>query len=181
MSVISRIVTAMIPMLVLWLSGCASDHHSAPDTPLAADPAAHASNQITSDVRIIEEHWPDGARKLRKTVITTAEGVVLDHGTYTKWHPNGGKSYEATYVNGALHGVETSWHMNGQRRAEAHYEHGLRHGSLRSWDTEGRLRKEENYFNDKPHGLWVIWTAAGEVKWRASFEHGAVQAQPPDS
>ncbi|MHC5114832.1 MAG: toxin-antitoxin system YwqK family antitoxin [Planctomycetota bacterium] len=159
----------LIVLLVLsppLLAGCAST----PDD--AFEAAAYTTPE--PETWVIEEHWPDGSLKLRRTVVEASDGTLLDHGTYTKWHMNGREEYEATYVYGELHGAETSWHMNGQRHVEAHYQHGVRFGTLRSWDPEGRLRREETYFEGRPHGTWTIWTADGAVKWQATFEHGAV-------
>ncbi|MCP3981450.1 MAG: toxin-antitoxin system YwqK family antitoxin [bacterium] len=173
----TRLAIALVLLTGSLLPGCASTRDRAAEAPRESDRVvAEPAEPVESkpDTRVIEENWPDGSRKLRKTVIKAPDGTVLDHGTYTKWHTNGHKEYEATYIDGKLHGTETSWHDNGERRAEAHYAHGLRHGTHRSWDTKGRLRKEENYSNDKPHGTWTIWTSGGKIKWQSSFDHGAV-------
>lgn len=169
-----RLLMTLLLLTSPLLPGCASTHDDATEASPARDRVVASAPASEPETRVIEERWPDGARKLRKSVVEAPDGSTLDHGTYTKWHTNGHKEYEATYVNGKLHGVETSWHRNGQRRAEAHYDQGARHGALRSWDMQGRLRKEEHYHQDKPHGTWTIWTTDGQIKWRASFEHGAV-------
>jgi antitoxin component YwqK of YwqJK toxin-antitoxin module len=172
MPTLARLQVAMLLLTLLLLSGCASARDHKSEGPLEGNSVDASSAKPDLDTRIVMENWPNGSRKFRKTVIESPDGTVLDHGTYTKWHTNGQKEYEATYIHGKLQGAETSWHKNGQRRAEAHYDHGLRHGTLRSWDPHGRLRKEETYFNDKPHGTWTVWTAEGKIKWQAEFEHG---------
>lgn len=169
----SRSIT-LVWLSVLILSGCSSSRDHWNEAAPKNDEAVASPCKPDPETRVIEEDWPDGSLKLRRNVIDAPDGSLIDHGTYTKWHTNGQKAYEATYVNGKLQGVETSWHKNGERCAEAHYDHGLRQGTLRSWDMQGRLRKEENYASDKPHGTWTIWTADGKVEWQARFDHGAV-------
>lgn len=172
MPTIARLPIAIILPILLLLPGCTSARDRTPSGPLKENGVDATPAEPNLDIRVVEENWPNGSRKLRKTVIEAPDGAALDHGTFTKWHTNGQKEYEATYINGKLQGVETSWHKNGRRRAEAHYDHGLRHGTLRSWDPQGRLRKEEAYSGDKPHGTWTVWTAEGKIKWQARFEHG---------
>ena len=135
-------------------------------------PTAYTIDRQAKSVEVVEESWPDGQLRLRRQVLRKPDGTLLDHGTYTCWHKNGLKEYEATYVRGRLHGVETAWHQNGEKRSEQQYDQGLRHGIRRDWDEQGRLRREEHYLKDRPHGIWTIWKGDGSIKWQARFDHG---------
>lgn len=130
------------------------------------------SRDTAEGVEIVEESWPDGKLRLRKQVLRNADGTLVDHGTYTRWHPNGQKAYEATFVAGKVHGIETQWHKNGQKSTEQHYDHGMRHGPRITWDENGQKRKEEHFVNDKPHGTWTVWGKDGRIKAQNRFDHG---------
>ncbi|MEE8386221.1 MAG: hypothetical protein V3S01_09905 [Dehalococcoidia bacterium] len=122
--------------------------------------------------QIVEQHWPGGRLRLRKEVLRNPDGTVVDHGRYTRWHENGAKEYETTFVRGKKHGTATRWHMNGRKWIEEHYLNGKRHGAGCSWDASGRKRKEEHHLNGRPHGTWTVWNAAGKVKSRQHFDAG---------
>lgn len=158
------LVSIIILFLTLHSGAC---QHANPGAP-----AAQTAEQPKEPVEIVEEFWPDGTPSLRKHVLRQPDQTLLNHGLYTRWHPNGRKAYEANYTRGQLHGVETAWHENGEKRAEQHYDHGLRHGLRRDWDQQGRLRREEGYVKDRPHGTWTIWKGDGTIKWQARFDHG---------
>lgn len=134
--------------------------------------ADRSVEKSADDVQVVEEYWPDGKLRLRKEVLRRADSTFINHGTYTRWHDNGNREYEATYVRGELHGVETAWHKNGQKWTEEDYDHGVRHGTRRTWDQSGRLRSEEHRVKGKPDGTWTIWKADGSVKWQGHFDHG---------
>jgi antitoxin component YwqK of YwqJK toxin-antitoxin module len=123
-------------------------------------PSAHPAENIER----VEEYWPDGGLRLRKEVLRDADGVLVDHGTYTRWYTDGSKEYQATFVHGKKHGVATRWHRNGRVWIEEHYQHGLRHGISTTWDEKGVKRKEESHVDGKPHGTWTVWDGKGRIK-----------------
>ncbi len=139
------------------------------DRTVSADQVAH---QPVEKPEVVEEFWPDGQLRLRKQILLKPDGTSVNHGTYTRWHNNGRKEYEATYDHAKLHGVEIAWHKNGQKWTEQHYDHGPRHGVRRNWDEQGRLRGEEHYVKDRPHGTWTIWKGDGSIKWQGKYDHG---------
>jgi antitoxin component YwqK of YwqJK toxin-antitoxin module len=134
-----------------------------------------SANEPAGGVQLIEEYWPDGRLRLRKEVLTEPNATHVNHGKYTRWHDNGNREYEATYIHGELHGIATAWHKNGEKWTEEHYDHGVRNGLRRNWDEQGRLRGEENYLDGKPHGTWTIWKKDGSVKWQGHFDRGKPQ------
>ncbi len=138
-------------------------------------PVGRLTHQPYEQTQIVEEHWPDGSLRLRRETLQRQDGTTLYHGTYTTWHKNGRKSYEATYIHGKIHSVERQWHPNGRKQAEQHYSHGQRHGPRTTWDPEGNKRGYENYAHGRPDGTWIIWTSSGQVKWQATFKDGVPQ------
>ncbi len=172
------IITAALALLI----GCSTGHkRNTEKVQCNADKAANVpsrhgaekvpSGQRTEDVRVVEDHWPDGKLRLRKHVLANSDGTTVDHGAFTRWYDNGVKEYEGLFIRRKVHGLETTWHRNGQKRTEQHYDHGLRHGPRFGWDDAGRLRQEEHYVRDKPDGTWTVWDAHGKLKWRGEFDN----------
>jgi hypothetical protein len=124
------------------------------------------------ELSIVEDHWEDGTLRLRKQVLQKADGEVVNHGRYTRWHKNGRKEYEAVFIRGRKQGVAISWHKNGRKWLVERYRDGKRHGISTTWDEEGRKRKEERFYDGQPHGTWTVWDSKGRIKWQGKFEHG---------
>lgn len=134
--------------------------------------------QMTSGAEkpeIVEELWPNGQPRVRRQVLTLADGTQVNHGVYLTWYDNGQKEYEGVFVRGQNDGVATSWHRNGQKRIEEQYALGKRHGDRYTWDENGTLRKEEHFVDDQPDGVWTTWDAKGQIKAQQRFDHGVPQ------
>jgi len=149
-----------------------------PPEPPAGRPAQAEPAEDSPEV--VETYWPNGEPRLRKEVIRTAGGEVVNHGSYTRWFPTGQLEYQAVFVHGGKDGVVTSWHRNGRKWMEEHYLDGKRHGTTVTWDDQGRKRKEESHLNGRPHGTWTVWDSKGRVKHRSHFDNGTPVPAPPE-
>jgi hypothetical protein len=130
-------------------------------------------------VEVLEELWADGSLRIRREVIRDAEGGLVNHGIYARWHENGNPEYEVLFVHGKKDGRAVRWHMNGEIWIEEFYVLGLKEGSSRTWNDAGDLVKEEQFAQGKPHGVWTVWKK-GRTKARSCFEHGVpVACDPP--
>lgn len=124
------------------------------------------------ELSIVEDRWEDGTLRLRKHVLQQADGKVVNHGRYTRWHKSGRREYEAVFIRGDKHGVAISWHRNARKWSVERYRDGKRHGISTTWDENGRKRKEESFYDGQPHGTWTVWDSKGRIKWQGKFEHG---------
>jgi antitoxin component YwqK of YwqJK toxin-antitoxin module len=160
-----NVLAASVPFaVVLYLSGGCTQANR----PVSTD-------QSGENTRIVEQYWPNGKLQLRRQVLTDPDGVLIDHGTYTRWHDNGRKEYEATFVRGQLDGLEITWHKNGRKWTETQYVQGRKHGPRFVWNDGGVKIKEEHYHNGQPHGVWTVWKSDGKIKAQQTFEHGTPQ------
>ena len=150
---------AILPLVAVLAIGCVRHLHAA---------ASDASSPATA---VVEEHWPNGQLRLRKQVLRLADGATVDHGTFERWYSDGGKEYEAVFVDGGKEGTTVRYHRNGRIAASEEYRGGKRHGASVSWDDAGRKVKEENWTDGRPHGTWTIWRD-GQVEWAHTFVHG---------
>jgi antitoxin component YwqK of YwqJK toxin-antitoxin module len=83
--------------------------------------------------------WPNGQRCVEKH--------AHDQETHrTCWHPNGRKSLEMPFRDGAVHGTVREWHESGALKAEQSYRAGKKHG--RSLDLYESGRREERFYRD---------------------------------
>jgi antitoxin component YwqK of YwqJK toxin-antitoxin module len=135
--------------------------------------AVQSAPQKNAAVEVVEEYWPNGKLRVRHEVRRQPDSTLVDHGAYTSWFDNGGKEYEAAFVNGKVNGVATRWHRNGVKASEQAYVLGQRHGPRFVWDENGRLRKEEHFVDDLPDGTWTTWNDEGQIKAQQKFERGA--------
>ena len=160
-----RLALVLLTVSPCLVAGCKYGDTNAASIRRAAAPA--------EDVRVIEQHWPDGSLRIRRQVLQGPDDTWVNHGSYTRWYDSGGKEYQASFLDGRKHGTETRWHQNGQKHAEAHYVNGQRHGVSRTWDESGTLRKEEHHANGRPLGTWTVWDQNGNIKWQGTFDDGA--------
>jgi hypothetical protein len=120
----------------------------------------------------VEERWPNGKLRVRREMLRQPDGTLVDHGNYACWFDNGGKEYEAVFVDGQVSGVATRWHRNGVKASEQYYANGKRNGPRYSWDENGVLRKEEHFVDDLPDGTWTTWDEKGKIKAQQKFDRG---------
>ena len=162
--------------LMLVHVGCICGGRCGGQTQAQRDVAVAAPADTTPDeaTRTVEEYWPNGALRERRTVIDGPDGAEVLHGPFTRWYRNGAMEYEATFVRGRMEGVERRWHDNAVLATEQHYLGGERHGVGRRWDNKGNLRQEENHFHGQPDGTWTVWTASGKLKAQSKFDKGRV-------
>jgi antitoxin component YwqK of YwqJK toxin-antitoxin module len=121
---------------------------------------------------VVEEHWPNGVLRLRKEVLRSSDGTVVDHGSYESWYDNGQIEYQGTFVQGKADGIARRFHRNGQKSVEESLAKGMRQGPRFSWDEGGVLRKEEHFTDDLPDGVWTTWDDKGKIKAQQRFERG---------
>ena len=155
-----RMSALALVLATLTLIGCNRGREQ-----VSPDPPAPATETI-------EEFWPNGELRLQKQVMRTADGALVVHGAYERWHDNGEKEYEAVFLQGKKEGTETRYHKNGRKWAEREFRDGKRHGPSISWNESGEKVKEENWADGKPHGAWTVWKS-GKVKWSHTYDRGA--------
>lgn len=156
-----RLIVVVFTAVLVLAAGCR-----------VGDRSVSAKSSAEEVVETVEDYWPDGTVRLRRQVLRSPDGTLINHGSYTRWYDNGAKEYEAVFVRGAKHGIATLWHKNGRKWTEGHYVHGQRHGGRYVWDENGLKRKEEHYADGKPHGTWTVWDKHGKIKWRGGYDHG---------
>ena len=96
----------------------------------------------------------------------------VENGLYQKWHDNGQKWEEVTYLDGKRHGLYQSWHDNGQKHVEDTYVVGKLHGLFQGWFSNGQKHVEETYVDGKPHGLFQGWFSNGQKHVEDTYVDG---------
>lgn len=135
-----------MPALVL-LAGCRDCSRES----RMLDGAAAATATFADDgppegtARIEEEHWPGGQLKLRRHVVATSKGKLVQHGELEVWYESGKPRSVGNWANGQKDGHFTFWHENGQPKAEVDYRHGRADGTAIFWDDAGRELRRENW------------------------------------
>lgn len=101
------------------------------------------------------------------------------HGPYQRWYENGQKDVEVTYIDGEFHGLYQGWHENGQKYEKITYVDGKRHGPYQSWHKNGQKWEEATYIDGKVTGLYQSWYSNGqkwdEATWVDGKFHGLYQ------
>ncbi len=167
--------------VLLLTAGCGAARNTMPTAETLPEPASGPAPEPESTdlVETVEEFWPDGSLRIRRQVIRGADGSLVDHGVYARWHENGRPEYETIFDHGRKNGRAVRWHMNGEVWIEEFYELGLKEGACRTWNETGELVKEEQFTHGKPDGVWTVWKK-GAVKARSCFDYGVpVDCDPP--
>ncbi len=161
---VGRFVSAMTFLVVLpgGTGGCTQGTGAPPATPRA------------ERAEIVEDFWPDGKLRVRKHMLQRADGTIVYHGPYARWHDNGEKEYEATFDQGRKVGTTTSWHRNGRKWIEEHYVDGEKHGARLIWNDQGTPAKEEHYVQGRPSGVWRTWNSKGKLRSEQVFDEDPV-------
>jgi hypothetical protein len=140
--------TAIIALQALVLLAgcreCAIEHQ--PSTDVAASQSVDETPPAGT-TRLVEEHWPGGRLKLRRHVVETSDGQLVQHGPLEVWYESGTHRSVGNWANGQKHGHFTFWHENGQPKAEVDYRHGRADGTAIFWDDRGRELRRESWHN----------------------------------
>jgi hypothetical protein len=83
------------------------------------------------------------------------------HGTFTVYHPTGGKWYEQHYVNHSSEGEDTGWFASGAVAYRAYYKGGKAFGTWTHYNEDGSVRSTMKHEDGK-------MTEFSPVKARAS-------------
>lgn len=100
--------------------------------------------------RVVEEHWPGGMVRTRRTVIENSQGELVNHGTLESFYEDGTPRSRGRWEMGQKHGEFVYWHANGQKRAELTNRQGRADGTFRAWDDAGNLIREETWRDGRP-------------------------------
>jgi tetratricopeptide (TPR) repeat protein len=113
--------------------------------------------ELHNQAWLFVEHWSDGSPKIRCEMKVNDRGVLLEHGTCVRWHRNGTKREEGTFVNGRCDGKWARWHENGRKASEQIYENGVLSGPFSDWNAAGEKTEEGQFVNGEYSGKIVIW------------------------
>ena len=64
--------------------------------------------------------------------------------SWIRYHSNGQKSSERSYVNGEIEGLSVSYHSNGQKSSERNYVNGEIEGLSVSWYSNGQKKNRDS-------------------------------------
>lgn len=98
-----------------------------------------------------------------------AGGKPMRHGPYFKFHSNGQKAVQGTFVNGKANGLFVFWLPDGSKAEEKGYQNGQLSGVYVKYGKENQKVIEGRYFNGKKNGKFSYWGKAGRLKQEASF------------
>lgn len=131
---------------LVLMAGCRDCGHDSqqPDAAAATTVPLADEGPPEGAARVEDEHWPGGQLKLRRHVVETSDGQLVQHGRLEVWYESGKPRSVGNWANGQKHGHFIYWHENGQRKAEVDYCHGRAEGTAIFWDEAGReLRREK--------------------------------------
>ncbi len=123
-------------ILLCGLAAMACSQQAAPSEPAAAKKAITEQNP-----KLYEEHYPDGALKIR--------GMMRGNkriGEWKSYYPNGYRWSEVSYVDGYREGLTVTYYRNGI------------------------MRYEGNYYNDERNGVWTFYDTTGVVLKRIDMD-----------
>ena len=81
----------------------------------------------------------------------------------TRWHENGQKRLEATFVDGKQHGPWAMWYENGEKEMEGTFKDGGKDGVQMDWYENGQARSHL-IFKDGKLISAKSWNSKGEVE-----------------
>jgi|YNPBryunderm2012_1023409.scaffolds.fasta_scaffold00092_15 antitoxin component YwqK of YwqJK toxin-antitoxin module len=155
------------------------------------------------DIRTLEEKFPDGKLRVRKTVKFFSDNSTIPHGPYTEWHPNGQKFCEGSYEDGKRVGQWTYYYEDGSKAKQGtykdgqldgrwtywapsrpqqpirqeEYQAGQRHGTWIYWNEQGQKVREETYAQNQLHGPCTEWYPNGQMKTQAHYKQGRLDGK----
>ncbi|MCS7305354.1 MAG: toxin-antitoxin system YwqK family antitoxin [Thermoguttaceae bacterium] len=129
------------------------------------------------DIRTLEEKFPDGKLRIRRTVKYFSDNSTVNHGPYTEWHPNGQKFCEGRYEDGKRVGEWTYYYEDGSKAKMGTYKDGQLDGLWTYW-SQGQPDKpirQEEYRAGQRHGKWITWNEQGQKIREETYAHNQLE------
>lgn len=99
---------------------------------------------------------PDGTRSFEIDYVDgAAEGIL------TQYYPNGNPSFQVPMRNNQANGMSTGWYQDHTRKSQYPYKNGVVHGVIKEWFPTGQLGFESTYNNGKLTGTLKGWYVDG--------------------
>ena len=96
----------------------------------------------------------------------------LYSGEIVDFHPNGGKSYSVTIVDGVLDGKATEWYESGNKKNEVHFDNGIPVGVLLGWHENGNPSYKVTLLDGQAEGITTEFYPSGEKKSVSHYSNG---------
>jgi hypothetical protein len=126
----------------------------------------------SAELEVVETHWPNGGLHTRRTVMTTGDGIRLNHGPLSVWYETGELRSEGHWRHGQKHGHFVFWHKNGQKAKQFTWTNGRGNGLFIAWDEQG---------NELRHELWRDGQKIDAATTTATTEAGTDTQNPAPS
>lgn len=105
-----------------------------------------------------------------------SEGKMENQKRIGKWkyyHPNSDLLMsEENYSNGILDGMTITYYPNGRKTEEIEYKNGAQNGIHNYYSEEGILIKKLKYEDDQLHGPAFYYDAQGQLTIEGFYKHG---------
>lgn len=100
------------------------------------------------------------------------KGVEPFTGLLVRYHDNGNKQFEVSYIDGQPEGRYLEWFDNGQLKAELYFQrNGVENGSVREWYHDGTLKIEGFYSKGCQDSIWIYYRSTGLTKSMGSYDN----------
>ena len=127
--------------------------------------------RINDSAYHIEDFYLSGAKEM-DAVARNFRGQLDEIGLRTNYWENGQPSLRVDKVDGKRNGRITRWHANGLKSSEGSYVMGLEDGVWRWWtDGAAEIRTAE-YRSGKPVGVWTWSHSDGALYSRVEYDDG---------
>jgi antitoxin component YwqK of YwqJK toxin-antitoxin module len=99
-----------------------------------------------------------------------SEETVRELHKEVRFHANGEKELEGTFMHDKKHGQWTQWHSNGEKWIEENYTEGLRHGTFTVYYPSGKRNYSGSYNYGAAAGTWKFWDEKGSILKEVSYD-----------
>ena len=100
------------------------------------------------------------------------QDLHIENGLSVKWHKNGQKQYEESYVNGKRHGISILSYNNGIIYEKGNYINDQSNGYFQYWHENGNIWGEGTYVDNKKNGLWKNYHYNGQLHTEGHYTNG---------
>lgn len=98
-----------------------------------------------------------------------ANGKIVRDGPYFKFHSNGQKAIQGSFVDGKANGLFLFWLPDGNKVEEKGYRNGQLHGAYVKYGKDNQKVLEGRYALGKKNGEFAFYGKGGRLKQKGSF------------
>lgn len=156
------------------------------------DAASEEQGDVSQDIEVVRERYPNRTVKLEREVTQDAQGNYINHGSWKMWDERGAVIAEGRYQHGERDGTWNRWYRGNEADlltkipyqqftapfiSQATFKNGKLDGKWIIYDSKQRKASEWGFADGERDGKSIWYFANGRKMREIDFDKGEINGE----